>query len=235
MNDLKAIADKMKERLAWSDTSLLRAVLAFLETQTWIRQHQPTSSVDSLLLDDSEDTRMQKVKDAVELLSSHFRIPLERKGASLIALQDEIEEAVSYARTYLSIQVTGYKTVWYKLSTCPDSRKWPNVLMLCELAFSLPFSNSRVEQIFSSLKLVKTNRRTNMSSSTLTDLMEIFVEGPPVSSFCADHAIRLWWADSKRRVNQQPRKQYTAHKPKPTDCQPQSSDSEHENDEESNS
>lgn len=58
-----------------------------------------------------------------------------------------------------------------------------------ELCFSLPFSNGRVEQIFSSLKVVKTNRRTRLAPETLNDLLEIFVEGPPLQAFSPDLAI----------------------------------------------
>ena len=57
-------------------------------------------------------------------------------------------------------------------SVCPDSGKWPIILILCELAFSLPFSNGLVEQIFSRMKVIKSDRRTNMQASTLNDLME---------------------------------------------------------------
>ena len=117
---------------------------------------------------------------------------------------------VEYARKYLNVSTVEYRKIWYKLFCCPDSRKWPNILVLCELAFSLPFSNSRVEQIFSSMKILKTDRRTNMQSDTLNDLMEIYVEGPPLSSFSPDSAIQLWWNDcaTSRHLNQQPRKEY---------------------------
>ena len=116
--------------------------------------------------------------------------------------------------------------MWYTLCTCPDARKWPNVLILSELAFSLPFSNGRVEQIFSSLKILKTSRRTNMQGDTLNDLLEIYVEDPPLSSFCPDEAIELWWHDctTSRRPNQQPRKDYRQRKPESSDSSYHSDD-----------
>ena len=60
------------------------------------------------------------------------------------------------------------------------------------------------------MKSLKTDRRTNMNSDILNDIMEIYVEGPPLSSFSPDNAIQLWWNDcaTSRRVNQQPRKEY---------------------------
>ena len=216
MQDLTELDNKMRERLAWSDTKLLQSLLVFLETQTWMKRAQ-ASSTDSLLMDDEgdEDCSLAEVKEAVEHISSHFGLPLEVKGVSFVALQDEVEEVVDYARTYLNLSQAGYRNVWYSLCTCPDSRKWPNALILCELAFSLPFSNGRVEQIFSSMKILKTSRRTNMQGDTLNDLLEIYVEGPPLSSFCPDEAIELWWHDctTSRRPSQQPRKDYRPRNP----------------------
>ena len=67
-----------------------------------------------------------------------------------------------------------------------------------------------MERMFSSMKVIETNRRTHPDSSTLSDLLDIQVEGPPLASFSADQAA-LWWDDCKtsRRVNQTPRKDYT--------------------------
>ena len=151
LTDLTGLNEKMKERLEWSDTKLLRCLLVFLDTQTWAKcSSAPLADRDDDL---DEDSRLDEVKKSVEHIATHFRLPLEAKGVSLAALSDEIEEAVEYTRTYLDIGRIEYRKVWYKLYSCPDARKWPNVLSLCELSFSLPFSNGRVEQIFSSLKV----------------------------------------------------------------------------------
>ena len=194
----------MQARLEWSDLQLLRALIVFLETQSWIQRS--TGHDDT----DPDDASLQEVKNAIELLSSHFRDPLEAAGANLSLLQDEIEDAVAYARTYLGIESTDYWKVWYNLFVCPNATEWPNVLLLSELAVSLPFSNARVEQIFSSLKYVKNVKRNSLNVSTLDDLIEIFVEGPPLGSFSADTAIDLWLNDSStaRRLHQTARKPY---------------------------
>ena len=220
VRDLTEHDSEMRERLTWSDTKLLRSLLVFLETQTWMKRAH-ASSADSLVMDDEgdEDCSLAEVKEAVEYISSHFRLPLEVKGVSFVAVQDEVEEVVDYARTYLNLSQAGYRNVWYSLCTCPDSRKWPNVLILCELAYSLPFFNVRVEQIFSS-KILKTSRRMNMQGDTLNDLLEINIEGPPLSSFCPDEAIELWWHDctTSRHPNQQHRKDYRPRNPESSDC-----------------
>lgn len=126
------------------------------------------------------------------------------------SIQDELEEAVDYARKYLAIGTESYRKIWYKLHTCPDSRKWSGLLQLCNLVFSLPLTTSRVEQIFSKLKVIKTSRRTCLHNATLCDLLEINVEGPDLSEFSACAAIDMWWKECRttRRVNQNPRKDY---------------------------
>ena len=132
----------------------------------------------------------------------------------IASLQDEVEDAVEYARSYLDIDCLEYRKIWYKLHTCPDVWNWPNLLKLCALAFSLPFSNGRVEQIFL-MKVVKTARRSNFKNDTLNDLLEIYIEGPTLNSFCPDVAIELWWSDccTTRGVNQLPRKTYRPRNP----------------------
>ena len=60
------------------------------------------------------------------------------------------------------------------------------------------------------MKLIKTDRRTNLQADTMNDLLEIYVEGPPFSAYSADRAVELWWTDcsTTRWVNQMPRKEY---------------------------
>ena len=104
---------------------------------------------------------------------------------------------------HLSIESAKYRKVWYLLHTCPNVEKWPSVLLLCELVFSLPFSNGRVEQIFSSLKVSKTSNRTSLQTSTLDDLLEISIEEPPLSSLSADCAIDLWRSDCRNKPDKE--------------------------------
>ena len=195
--DVKRLEEKLKERLEWSDTNMLRAILAFLDTQNWQLAGEDVDGLDD-------------IRAAVEVIVAHFRVPLEAKNVSLCSIQDEVEEAVQYARNFLSVSQDTHKKIWYQLHTVPDSSKWPNVLQLSELLFSLPFSNAHVERIFSTLKVIKTERRTQLKRQTLSDLLEIQVEGPPLAEFSPNEAVKLWWEDCQttRRVNQAPRKDY---------------------------
>ena len=216
-DDLTQLNLEMKSRLEWSDIEMLRSILVFLDTQSWV-----------LPEGDDSDTIFSEIFSALEYIASHFREPLEAVGADLALIYDELEECVGYARKYLSILSESYQTIWYKLSISPDSSRWPNILVLSELLFSLPFSNGKVERIFSMLKLVKTDRRTNLHTDTLQDLLEIQVEGPALENFCPSDAVNLWWSSCymTRRVNQMPRKPYRSRKnatPSEEECSTSSS------------
>ena len=104
-------------------------------------------------------------------------------------------------------------------------------MLVSELLLSLPFSTAKVERFFSTLKIIKNERRTNLSCSTLNDLLEVNTEGPTLSNFCADAAVNLWWSDcsSGRRVNQKPRKEYRKRKQSSSTVADTSDDSESEN------
>ena len=195
--DFKRLESEIKHRFEWTDTSLLRALLVFLETQNWQEKESGSNG----------EEHMADIRAAMQSLVSTFRIPLESRGVCLSTIQDDIEEAVEYARKYLPIGRDSYRKIWYKLHTCPD---WLNLLQLSKLVFSLPFTTSRVEQIFSKFKVIKTSHRTGLHNTTLCDLLEISIEGPDLSDFSACAAIDMWWKECRttRRVNQNPRKDY---------------------------
>lgn len=91
--DLNRLDEKMKERLQRSDIKLLRSLLTFLETQSWAkrsRQHATVTNNNSehKINIDGEDCSLADIKESVEYIATHFRVPLEAKGVSLTTLQD---------------------------------------------------------------------------------------------------------------------------------------------------
>ena len=69
----------------------------------------------------SSDPSMAELKAAIELIVSQFRDSLEDTRAVVSSLQDEIEDAVEYARPYLSMESPHYRKVWFNLHVCPDA------------------------------------------------------------------------------------------------------------------
>ena len=169
---------------------MLRSILVLIDTQGWQKSGSES---------DDDDESLGEIKWAIEYIASVFREPLEAKDVNIAAFQYEIDEVVGYSRRYLPIQRESYRKIWYKIHNSHDANKWPTILLLCELLFSFPFSSGHVERLFSSLKLIKTN---NLQASTLGDLLEIHVEGPPLKKFSPDNAIEAWWSATTRRPNQ---------------------------------
>ena len=69
--DLKSVEVNMRQRLEWSDVKLLRALLVFIETQSWIKKS--TTNAD----DECEDASMLEIKLASEDIFRVFTDPLQ--------------------------------------------------------------------------------------------------------------------------------------------------------------
>ena len=48
---------------------------------------------------------------------------------------------------------------------------------------------------------MKSNRRTSLHTSTLDDLLEISIEGPPLEEFSPMSAVELWWSSCKTKTH----------------------------------
>ena len=88
---------------------------------------------------------------------------------------------------------------WCKLFNSVDSKQWTNILGLVELLFCLPMSNGRLE-LFSQMKIIKSDRCSCLNKYRLDDLLSISVDGPPLSQWDSSGAVDLWWNDKTRRV-----------------------------------
>ena len=100
----------MRGRPEWSDIELLRSILTFLDTQKW-QCHETETGEDN---GSEDDASLVEIKVALSTITEFFQAPLEAKGCSI---QDEVDEAVLYARKYLNIKKDSYKKVWYRLHT----------------------------------------------------------------------------------------------------------------------
>ena len=186
----------MRDRLEWSDISMLRSFLIYLDTQCWQGK-------------DADDVIFTEIHTALQHIAEQFRAPLDAKGVDLTSITEEVNEMIKYARCTW-VDKDSYRCVWYRIASVPDSSEWKNAIPIARLLFSLPCTTAKVERVFSQLKLIKNDRRTKLKQTTLLDLMEVTVEGPAIADFSADSAIEGWWNDcaTTRRVKQQPRKPY---------------------------
>ena len=206
-SDLLRLEGELLHRLEWSDVEMLQALVHFADTASWQDRGEGTTDIEG----HQADTAADKIHAAASHIAKHFQEPFESQGGSVHALRDEVEEVVAYAQKHLGLERENHRAIWYKLHVSPGARKWPNVLLLCQLVFSLPISNGQVERAFSALKNVKTIRRASLQPSTLDNLLELKIAGPPLDGFSAAASVNRWWSDCRttRRPEQGPRKQYS--------------------------
>ena len=100
-DDIRRLDLKIKERLEWSDSQLMRAILVFLETQSWQESFSASEGIGghhgATGMLESDD--FVQVRTAVDLIVSTFRIPLEAKGMCTESIQDEVEDYLTQGST----------------------------------------------------------------------------------------------------------------------------------------
>lgn len=102
LHDLLQLDQMMRSRLEWSDIKMLRSILVFIDTQSWLNKGNEDmgSSLIDLSNSDAEgelepdDSTMASIYDTVDYITTSFKEPLEKQGVGLLTLRDEIEEVV---------------------------------------------------------------------------------------------------------------------------------------------
>ena len=64
-----------------------------------------------------------------------------------------------------------------------------------------PFSNAKLERMFSTMGRVKTDWRNQISRDQLEANLRISQEGNSIDGFCPDGAIEAWFNAKVRRLN----------------------------------
>ena len=85
-------------------------------------------------------------------------------------------------------------------STTSISVVYPNLSKLAQVFMALPISTADCERGFSTMKIIKTRLRSQMSNVTLNQCMRISMEAPALDTFDFDTAVNSWSALKKRRI-----------------------------------
>ena len=188
-----------RTRLAWSDLQLIRDIIFVMETQGWQK-----------ILDDESEVGIgsEDISLPVTRLAEIFRVPLEAAGVKLDLLPEEFKEILLHATQFISLSTLGYQAVWWRLFHAPNCNDWPNLLLLVRMLFTLPVSNGKLERVFSTMKLLKVEKRSQMGNDTLDDLLAINIDRVPMNEFNPDPCINRWWEAKHRRPIQKSRKPY---------------------------
>ena len=172
----------LKNRMVTEECELLTHALSILATQGWGRGDNASFGY-----------------AALQYIAARFQAPLESANIDTSKLQGEWDEVVDYATKYLNIATEENNTILWKLSNCPQSKEWPNILGVFELLLCLPMSNGHLERVFSQLKLIKSDRRTSLSENRLDSLLRVVTTGPQLPQWDPSGAFDLWWREKRRR------------------------------------
>ena len=116
---------------------------------------------------------------------------LEGAAVDVSEIRSRFDAMILYAAQFISLSTMEYQSVWWRLFHAPNASEWSNVLSLASLLFSLPVSNGKLEQSFSQVNL-KSNKRTALTDSSLSNLLTVNVDKLPLQDFSPDAAINLW-------------------------------------------
>ena len=76
-----------------------------------------------------------------------------------------------------------------------------------EILSITPFTNAKLERIFSRMNRVKTNFHNRLSIERLENCLRISEEGCAINEFDPDHAMKRWYENKVRRIaNTKPHK-----------------------------
>ena len=179
----------IKSRLAWSDLQQMRDIIFVLSTNGWEKALE-------------EEDRLE----AVDRLVEKFTLPLEGAGANTTEIHAELLEIMQYAAQYFSLSTMDYRSVGWRIFNSYNSSEWSNALVLVKILFSLPASNGKLERIFSTAKVIKSEKRATLSNESLDDLLVLNSDKIPSQNFNPYHSINMWWDSKRRRPQQKPRK-----------------------------
>ena len=77
-----------------------------------------------------------------------------------------------------------------------------NLLCLVDLILTIPASSADAERGFNRLKIAKSDWRSKLSDTNLSDQMTIMLEGPSIVMFYPAPAINLWSMTPRREQTQ---------------------------------
>ena len=136
------------------------------------------------------------IEELVESLKPILTCNVENIPSQWISLKQRVCDIKKGCTTKLN-----YLDVWQKLfvnesvkSECSD------VLHIIELLLITPFTNAKLERMFSRMNRVKTDFRNRLSRERLENCLRISEEGCEIAGYDPDKAISKWYDGKVRRM-----------------------------------
>ena len=163
--------------------------------------------------DDSNDDNILRTQlQSVSRVYAQFSAMEVFKHVDKDSVIDGYVEVVRFCQRYLDYENSNQVELWHKvLLQCKDKPEWHGIGLVIEICLCTPCSNATLERFFNQLKIVKTDQRTALSSSSLNSILRIKLRQIPLKTFhdeFADKVVSHWCNEKGRRVHQKQRKGY---------------------------
>nr|XP_006813033.1 PREDICTED: zinc finger protein 862-like [Saccoglossus kowalevskii] len=134
---------------------------------------------------------------SIEVLSQQFGPALLQHANGLTSTDDLQPEWIRFKHLLYARFVDLSEVTWAQVNSALVD-KCPNILALIDLVLSMPASSFEAERGFSLMKIIKTDWRSRLKDSTLSDLMMVKLESPEIGKFSPNAAINLWFNKNRR-------------------------------------
>ena len=183
------LAEKMEDKFKVVSTSpIFENLISVLDVSMWPLENNILSSY---------------CNDEILAVTSHFERLLTQNGCDIFQIPTEWDRLKSYLISILkSRSKFDYLEVWKGIFKNEDVvRKCKNVLHVVEILLITPFTNAKLELVFSRMNRIKTDSRNRLEQERLDTQMCIGKEGISIVEFNPDPYIQKWWEDKVRRIN----------------------------------
>ena len=185
---LADITNTMNDRFSdVLESNIFKCLVQILDVHTWPKDEEQLASFGTTEISDlvenlkvllgNASCKIENILPEWDVLKTHM-IPLIKNNSK-----------------------SSYLDIWKTIFTNNEvSNECKNVLMIAEILLITPFSNAKLERMFSRMSRVKTDWRSRLSCTNLDALLRIGEEGPDVSDFDPSDSIDHWFSDRVRRL-----------------------------------
>lgn len=190
------LASSMEDRfINILESPAFKHLIAILDTKLWPSEEAALASY---------------CDEEIGVVRDHYNDLLMQNGCDVSLILKEWDMLKIFIKPMVnSSPKPYYLNVWKNVFTNEDIRKdCRNVLHIIELLLITPFTNAKLERVFSRMNRVKTDSRNRLSQKRLDTSIRVSEEGVEISKFNPDPYIQKWYGDKVRCIKGAKSKKY---------------------------
>ena len=141
--------------------------------------------------------------DEIWAVTNNYEQLLTQNGCHIFQIATEWDRLKSYLIPILkSPSKVDYLEIWKGIFKNEGVvRECKNVLHVVEILLITPFTNAKLEHVFSWMSWIKTDSRNHLGQGRLDTQMRVAEEGVSIAEFNPDPYIQKWYEDKVCRTN----------------------------------